>query len=70
MRKERICFLVAFLSFALFTSAVPASAQTVTGTVSGHVNDKSGASVPSVKVVAKNEVQTGRIPDRIDRGDS
>jgi len=55
MRKERICFLVAFLSFALFPSAVPASAQTVTGTVSGHVNDKSGASVPSVKVVAKNE---------------
>ncbi len=55
MRKERICFLVAFLGFALFMSAVPASAQTVTGTVSGHVNDKSGASVPSAKVVAKNE---------------
>ncbi len=55
MRKEQICFLVAFLGFALFMSAVPASAQTVTGTVSGHVNDKSGASVPSAKVVAKNE---------------
>jgi hypothetical protein len=45
------------LSIAL-SSAAPA--QTVTGTLSGHVTDKSGATVAKAKITARNE-QTGGI---------
>src|SRR5712692_7667493 len=37
-----------------------ASAQTVTGTLSGHVTDSSGAVMANVRVTAKNE-QTGGV---------
>jgi hypothetical protein len=52
-------FLFAFV-FALSTSH--ASAQTVKGTLIGHVLDSSGAVMPNVKVTAKNE-QTGTVRD-------
>jgi hypothetical protein len=56
MKKLLLCSLVCLL--LAFGIAVPASAQTVTGTLSGRVTDATGAVIPSVKVTAKSE-ETG-----------
>jgi hypothetical protein len=47
------------LAFVVALSAAHVSAQTVTGTLSGHVVDSSGAVMPNVRVTAKNEQSGG-----------
>ena len=55
----------AVLLFAmLLLLVVPASAQTVTGTLSGHVVDKTGAVVPNAKVTAVS-TSTGAVRDGV-----
>src|ERR1051326_811152 len=49
MRMKWICGIL-----CLLLVCVTASAQTVTGTLSGHVTDKTGAVIPGVKVTAVN----------------
>ena len=53
MRKLFVYSLLAVLCLLAFSQ--PASAQTVTGTLSGRVLDQSGGVIPNVKVVIKNE---------------
>ncbi len=48
----------------VFLSASLVSAQTVTGTMSGHVSDSSGGIMPKVKITAKNQ-QTGGTRDAV-----
>lgn len=59
-----ICKKLTTISFfvvaALSIGAWGTRAQTVTGTLSGHVTDKSGATAPQAKVTATNE-QTGAV---------
>jgi len=46
---------VCLLGALIFALAPSAYAQTVTGTISGHVADATGAMIPNTKVAAKNE---------------
>lgn len=57
MKIRSMCVLLCAV-LALSLCASMSQAQTVTGTLSGRVTDKSGAVMPGVKVVAKNE-ETG-----------
>src|SRR5712692_746914 len=60
MRSKGVVTSLATLVVVLLWGASTMSAQTVTGTLSGHITDKSGATVPKAKVTAKNE-QTGGV---------
>lgn len=55
MRQLKLVLFV-FTVGLLFSSA--AMAQTVTGTIDGHITDQAGAVIPGVQVAARN-VQTG-----------
>src|ERR671936_41897 len=57
MLRRRVAAVFALLSIALCVGT-PATAQTVTGTLSGTVTDASGAVIPGIQVTAKN-TETG-----------
>lgn len=64
-RSAHILFVATAIIFA---AALGTSAQTVSGTLSGHITDKSGAMVPQAKVTAKNE-QTGAVREALSNND-
>jgi|GEM_PF-4751400 len=57
--KGRSIFLLLGSLALLLAGVLPGAAQTVTGTMGGHVGDSSGGMMPNVKVVAKNEQTQG-----------
>ena len=57
--RQRI-LVAATLLIVVAAICIPAAAQTVTGTMSGHVADKSGAFVPNAKITALN-TSTGAV---------
>ena len=67
MHTKRIGILF-FIVAGLSIGASGTWAQTVTGTLSGHISDKSGATVPQTKVTAINE-QTGAIREATTNND-
>ena len=64
-KSAQILFLAAAV---LSAGAAGTYAQTVTGTLSGHITDKSGATVSQGKVTAKNE-QTGSVREAASNND-
>jgi hypothetical protein len=57
-----------FTAFVVFITTLDAHAQTVTGTLSGHIADASGATVPRVSVRAVNE-NTGGVREAVTNDD-
>ncbi len=60
MSKIRIVCVLTCVAAVFLATGKLCSAQTVSGTFSGHVTDKSGAPAPKAKIEAKNE-QTGAV---------
>lgn len=52
--RLRILFALLCAAYILFVCVPAPMAQTVTGTLSGHVTDASGALIPRVTVIAKS----------------
>ncbi len=62
--RQRTAALVLSTTLAVLIAALPAFAQTVTGTLSGHVTDKSGATAAKAKVTAVN-TSTGAVREAV-----
>ncbi|HEX7960140.1 MAG TPA: carboxypeptidase regulatory-like domain-containing protein, partial [Terriglobales bacterium] len=60
--------LLLFTAFVVFIATLDACAQTVTGTLNGHITDASGAIVPQVSIRAVNQ-NTGGVREAVTNND-